>query len=252
MRKFYYCLLMMALAIVACTTNDAESDTASLGMNDMPQTDGPWMGSFDIDWVVDYQVVDTATLTVDGQFYMSHFPLVYIQSLLFKQGTQTTGYTGDKGDKGESHAIDFRLDNPQQTAVIESHITGYSTNAVYFNSTSSWTNFDSPGSDTPDSSGTPPSIHMVANASQTLYQISVDGQVYYVILYFTPNQSISMFDVSADAWTGTFPVDSIAVRNQPGLYTYVPTKTLLVETFTPQLSLTFNSTKRKDTRASGD
>lgn len=112
MRKTVLQLMALALLLSACTLKDLDYPKAPYYSNGMP-TNAEWFGTFDIEWTVDRQVVDTATLYADPQFWVSHFPTDYISQVLLDNGLQTVA----------TAAPDYNLGYT---------CTGYSDNAVYF------------------------------------------------------------------------------------------------------------------------
>ncbi len=210
--KQYLQLLMAALLLAACSTNDPTDDDSTI----MPANDGyvqnggviAKFGDFEADWVINQEVVDHTTMTYNGKLSIRHFPNNYLLKGLF-----TKLYADDETPQPTTTS-DNPLDN--DTPVVLDHNsddiifsnTGNTTSQAYFDATSA-----------------------------TTYQVEIGNNTYEVKLNCVEGGAMAVYEQNNDRWIVTWHLNSITATN-------TQLNTEYVNQFSPTLTMTLVTTKR--------
>ncbi|MBR5062604.1 MAG: hypothetical protein IKX24_10765 [Prevotella sp.] len=77
-------------------------------------------------------------------------------------------------------------------------------------------------------------------------KVIVDDKTFVYHVYFSQDQSISIYNKNWDAWSAITPIDSIRVSDE------IAKEVVEVKRYSPAIHLSFNSTKRTKARDSGN
>lgn len=210
MKKLFYLLIGGIALLMACAADPALDETAAL-YEDKERLNLDIVirssGTFDMAWIVDKQVVDTATLnSKEKNIVISHLPVKYF-TWNFKDfvNQYPGGWNPTYGYTEQSYWI------------INTSFLGYSaSNAYYSNSPSS-------------------------NVLSPKTEFIMDGKEYGFQAFFSNDTQnglpISlMYDVIKDVWSGSVNLDSCHLISGKDIERFI---------FNPPLTLSFQTTGRK-------
>lgn len=212
MKKLFYLLIGGIALLMSCATDytddavtDVYKDTGKL-IEDMKLVSS---GTYDMAWIVNKQVVDTATLSSkDNNIVISHLPVKYFT---WNYKDFVNQYPG-----GWNPTYGY---TEQSYWIINTSFLGYSaSNAYYSNSPSS-----------------------IALSPKT--EFIMDGKEYGFQAFFRNNTQnglpISlMYDVIKDVWSGSVILDSCHLISGKDIERFI-------FNFNPPLTLSFQTTGRK-------
>ena len=219
MKKFFYLLIGVISLLAACTAEPAMDTTAAIYADTdkvIADINERSSGTFDMAWIVDKQIVDTATLySKDNNIVISHFPIRFFLELDYIN--HSVSYNG-------SYPVDYPEGwNPTYVYAEESNwcfntsFVGFSTSNAYF-------------SNSPSSSVLSPKTEFLLDGKKDGFQayFSNDAQNGLPISL--------MYDVTKDVWSGSVLVDSCKFASDAGEG---------IQRYSPPLTLSFQTTGRK-------
>lgn len=171
-------LLIIGVLITASCSNDSEADLTAEIVDNMKQMqdliNSQARGTYDMVWIVDKSVVDTATFSteIDPQnCIISHFPIDFLDF-------QVMGRIAD--DSYFKFTYDY-----QSTWVMYLSYVGYSTSNAYL-SNAIWN----------------PRTFYKLNGDDHICQVWINSE------QFAGNQTMLIYDTEKDVWSGSVPLDS--------------------------------------------
>ena len=208
MKKLLFILLGVGLLTASCG-KDGDSDILD---NATLENDGsmksnytPPEGVYNVSWIVDKEIVDTATLTVGAEKYsmytpISHFPMRYFLELV--------------GKKAEPE--DFIYESVISEWLTEYKVIGYSENKLYLRN-GTWA----------------PRIHFGVKDEYYEFLIYMNEQTHVENWYTS-----MIYDIDKDMWSGSAPVYEFQLIN-------LTTNESWDMTFPVPINMTFQTTGRK-------
>lgn len=215
MKKLFYLFIGGIALLMSCATDytddavtDVYKDTGKL-IEDMKLVSS---GTYDMAWIVNKQVVDTATLSSkDNKIVISHFPVEYLYRKLLG-GNKMEHTIPDEYYEGRNPTFEFTEESYWS---IKTSFVGVSTgNAYYANNTSL------PGT----------TFQMDGKSWYFIPEIRVDK--------LADNPTSLMYDYIKDVWSGAVNLDSCFFVNRENLE-------INRYGFNPPLTLSFQTTGKK-------
>ena len=213
MKQKYLALIVLAVGLAASCSKESDfSSDSSPMMNNIESMDGILdrsRGEYYMSWIIDDQVVDTATFDNQSLFNnkyakISHFPIAYFLNLF--------------DIKVEAAEISFNED--QFNWLIDLNIVGYSTSSLYFHN------------------------YRVSPA----VTFKIKGEDYALLIYSNYNDNVNdrhtsiIYDLEKDMWSGIVLVNKLQLTSW---YGYSEITGQWERTFTEPIKMTFQTTGRK-------